>query len=123
MQKRTLPHIVAYDICSSKRLQRINRLLKGWGIPVQYSVFLCPLTARSRTQLIDELSRAMDSKFDDIRIYPLPVKPWIYQLGSGIDSMQLFGLTDGGFFSDLGSPVSESGNIDKPKNKSLNWKK
>lgn len=103
MQSRTLPHLVAYDVSSPKRLQRINRLLKGWGVPVQYSVFLCPLTARSKALLIDEIENIMDMKYDDVRIYPLPKKPWHHQTGAGSGGSQLFGMVDGGLLMNMGS--------------------
>ncbi|KAA3613950.1 MAG: CRISPR-associated endonuclease Cas2 [Calditrichaeota bacterium] len=40
--------VVAYDICNDKRLRRLHKQLKKYGIAVQYSIFE---TILSRTEL------------------------------------------------------------------------
>jgi hypothetical protein len=37
--------IVCYDIRQPKRLIRVHRHLKKWGVPLQYSVFLVQASA------------------------------------------------------------------------------
>ncbi len=44
-------YIVAYDICDPKRLRRTYRCMRGFGDPVQLSVFRCELTLRERLRL------------------------------------------------------------------------
>ena len=36
-------YVVAYDICHPKRLRRVHKLMRGFGEPIQYSVFRCEL--------------------------------------------------------------------------------
>ncbi|HXG46374.1 MAG TPA: CRISPR-associated endonuclease Cas2 [Methylomirabilota bacterium] len=36
-------YLVSYDISHPKRLRRVARVLEGFGVRLQYSVFECPL--------------------------------------------------------------------------------
>jgi CRISPR-associated protein Cas2 len=36
-------YLVSYDICHPKRLRQVARVLEGFGVRLQYSVFECPL--------------------------------------------------------------------------------
>ncbi len=36
-------YLVSYDICEPKRLRRVAKVLEGFGVRLQYSVFECPL--------------------------------------------------------------------------------
>ncbi len=36
-------YLVSYDICDPKRLRQVARVLEGFGVRLQYSVFECPL--------------------------------------------------------------------------------
>lgn len=36
-------YLVSYDISNPKRLRRVARVLEGFGVRLQYSVFECPL--------------------------------------------------------------------------------
>ncbi len=38
-----LRYLVSYDICNPKRLRQVARVLEGFGVRLQYSVFECPL--------------------------------------------------------------------------------
>lgn len=59
-------YIVSYDVCDPKRLRRIFKLMKGWGIPVQYSVFQCDLTEKQIIELQSELEDEMDLAVDQV---------------------------------------------------------
>jgi len=63
--------LVCYDIADPRRLQRVHRLLKGEGIPLQYSVFLVLVTPKEREALLDRICSIINEKQDDIRIYPV----------------------------------------------------
>jgi CRISPR-associated protein Cas2 len=77
-------HLLAYDISMDpKRLVRVHRTVREWGIPLQYSVFLIPATPVRLRGLLEELESVIDPKLDDIRIYPLPAKVDIVHLGRG----------------------------------------
>ena len=49
-------YIVAYDIADPKRLQRVHRTMRGYGDPLQYSVFRCVLSPSERVLLIEALT-------------------------------------------------------------------
>jgi CRISPR-associated protein Cas2 len=40
---RRIRYLVSYDICDPKRLRQVARVLEGFGVRLQYSVFECPL--------------------------------------------------------------------------------
>ena len=69
MSRKREAHILAYDISDAKRLRRVHKLLKKWGMPVQYSVFAVDLSARGADQLFAALKRVADSEADDVRLY------------------------------------------------------
>ncbi len=64
-------HVVAYDIREPKRLRRVHRVMKGFGFKLQYSVFLCDLTAAERFDLLTELMEVIDEAVDCIAIVEL----------------------------------------------------
>lgn len=43
--------VVAYDISDDRRRLRLHRLLRGFGEPVQKSVFVCQLDGRRKAKL------------------------------------------------------------------------
>ena len=65
-------YLVAYDICEPKRLQRVHRMLKKKGLPVQYSVFSVVLSAVQVERLMDLIDAIIDEREDDLRCYSLP---------------------------------------------------
>jgi CRISPR-associated protein Cas2 len=58
--------IVSYDVCNPKRLRRVFKLMKGWGLPVQYSVFQCDLSAQQVSELKSALEDEMDLHADQV---------------------------------------------------------
>ncbi|ABM61405.1 CRISPR-associated endonuclease Cas2 [Halorhodospira halophila] len=71
MGERAIDHLVCYDIRKPARLRRVHRLMKEWGVPLQYSVFYCRLVPSARHQLAEALRREIDERVDDVRIYAL----------------------------------------------------
>ncbi|EIC21502.1 CRISPR-associated endonuclease Cas2 [Thiorhodovibrio frisius] len=93
------PYLLAYDIADRKRLVRVHRTVKGYGMPLQYSVFLVVGTSRTLDELLGELDDIINPKEDDIRVYPLPLQFDADQYGrqwlpGGIDIPANAGLTD-----------------------------
>ncbi|MCL6632095.1 MAG: CRISPR-associated endonuclease Cas2 [Alicyclobacillus herbarius] len=43
--------LVSYDISDPKRWRRVYKIVRGYGSHVQYSVFLCQLTAQDEVEL------------------------------------------------------------------------
>lgn len=77
-------YLICYDITRPGRLQRIHKFLKGSGFHIQYSVFLLYLGWHQLQQIKKELSKLINPKYDDIRIYPLPQesKEIVFGIGS-----------------------------------------
>ncbi len=59
-------YIVTYDIRSDKRLRRVFRICKDFGIHLQYSVFECDLTASEKIRMESRLREAMNQTEDQI---------------------------------------------------------
>lgn len=76
-------YLVCYDIANPKRLSRVFRLLKGRGLHMQYSVFLCRLTWEELKGLKELLAAVINEKEDDIRVYPLPSELKVTAMGRG----------------------------------------
>ncbi|HXF94115.1 MAG TPA: CRISPR-associated endonuclease Cas2 [Nitrospiraceae bacterium] len=76
-------YLVCYDITDEGRLTRVHRYLKGIGVPVQYSVFLCSFTWLELQEVVSRLNHLIDVQADDVRLYPLPSGDTITALGCG----------------------------------------
>lgn len=63
-------YLICYDIADPRRLVRVHKCCKNYGIPLQYSVFLAELRRNQVEELISAL-RHLIGREDDIRIYPL----------------------------------------------------
>lgn len=88
--------LVAYDISDPRRLNRVHRLLKEKGLPVQYSLFSVRDTAQGILRLKTELASLIDTKADDVRIYRLPQTPSFVAIGRPLLPDDLLLFTDGG---------------------------
>ena len=59
-------YIVAYDISDPKRLRRVYRTMRGYGDPLQYSVFRCILSPSERVLLIEALTPIINHREDQV---------------------------------------------------------
>ena len=59
-------YLVCYDVANSKRLQKVHKKVKGYGEPMQYSVFCCDLTDSEKTVLWSELHSLINHREDQI---------------------------------------------------------
>lgn len=64
-------HLVAYDIRDPARLRRVHKKMKGFGLPLQYSVFICDLDAAERLRLFRDLVDLIDASVDCIAVVEL----------------------------------------------------
>jgi len=64
-------YIVTYDICEAKRLRRVFRTMRGYGDPLQYSVFVCELSLKERELMIADLEEIMNHNEDGVIIIDL----------------------------------------------------
>ena len=66
-----MQYLVAYDICSPRRLRQIHRHLKSFGIPIEKSVFLCDITESMAKALCSDLHQRSSTE-DTILVFRLP---------------------------------------------------
>ncbi len=64
-------HTVAYDITDDKRRNKVAKILKDFGMRVQYSVFECNIDRKAFLRLQNRLQKAMNMKEDTITYYHL----------------------------------------------------
>jgi CRISPR-associated protein Cas2 len=64
-------YLVTYDISDDKRRTAVFKYLEGEGDHVQYSVFLCELTARERIILDHRLSDLIHHREDQVLLLDL----------------------------------------------------
>jgi CRISPR-associated protein Cas2 len=69
--KSTMLYIIAYDIPSDKRRNKVHKTLCGFGDWTQYSLFECFLDAKELIQLQAKLDKILNAEEDSVRIYPL----------------------------------------------------
>jgi len=63
--------VIAYDIKDDRRRARLHKKLKGFGTPVQFSVFECILTPKNLEKLKKLVKREIKQDEDLVRYYPL----------------------------------------------------
>jgi CRISPR-associated protein Cas2 len=63
--------VVAYDVTDDRRRTRLHKRLKGFGTPVQYSVFECLLDERRFQELKATVRKTINTKQDLVRYYRL----------------------------------------------------
>ncbi|MCG5531151.1 CRISPR-associated endonuclease Cas2 [Halorhodospira halochloris] len=95
MSERAIGHIVCYDIRDPRRLRRVHRQMRKWGVALQYSFFYCHLVPSARDRLAEVLRQEIDERVDDIRIYALQPRGQVtYQGPPPVpDGLLLPGLT------------------------------
>lgn len=63
--------LVSYDVCDPKRLRKTYKRMCGFGDPVQYSVFLCRLSAKERVLMLDALFKIIHQDADRVMVIDL----------------------------------------------------
>lgn len=64
--------LVSFDISDDRIRYRAVKLLKGFGVRVQKSVFECPaLSERQYLELKDRMEAVVDQRTDSVRYYIL----------------------------------------------------
>ena len=61
-------YLVTYDISDEKRLRYVFRKMRGFGMAMQYSVFLCMLSDREKALMIGALDELIDHVEDRVMI-------------------------------------------------------
>lgn len=63
-------YLVAYDVRDERRLQKVGKLMVGYGTRIQYSIFRCRLSERNLEKLRWEIVKIMKEE-DDLFILQL----------------------------------------------------
>lgn len=58
--------LVAYDIRDDRRLREIHTVVKKFGYPLQYSVFICDLDQREKCAMRFELEQVVNHVEDSV---------------------------------------------------------
>ncbi len=80
----TTLYIIAYDIPHDRRRSKVHRVLCGYGIWTQYSLFECWLSKQQLLELRAKLAPHLDASCDSVRMYPLcsGCQPKVITVGS-----------------------------------------
>lgn len=68
--KLKMRYIVAYDIESDKRRNKLAKLLEDFGVRLQKSVFECKLTQKELTKLMEQIKEIINLKKDSVIFFP-----------------------------------------------------
>jgi CRISPR-associated protein Cas2 len=63
--------VVSYDIVSDKRRRRVFKMMKNYGLRVQYSVFECLLSADQVKEMKGRVEPLLEPRQDSVRYYLL----------------------------------------------------
>jgi len=72
MSYQSVKYLICYDICDPKRLRRVHRTIRDWGVPIQFSIFEAELNTLQLKQLIQQLTEIIESNEDKVMFYRLP---------------------------------------------------
>jgi len=63
--------IICYDIRDDKRRKEVFKILKNYGVRVQFSVFECNFSKDKYLELKEKLNKKIKEEDDDIKFYLL----------------------------------------------------
>jgi len=66
--------LIGYDITQPRRLQRVHRAMVDRATPIEYSIFLLVGSERDLAECLAAVRPLIDSRTDDVRCYPLPLR-------------------------------------------------
>ncbi|MCD6419423.1 MAG: CRISPR-associated endonuclease Cas2 [Synergistetes bacterium] len=64
-------YVISYDISDDKIRNKVSKILEGYGMRVQKSVFECWLDDRQFATVRNRLSSIIDMQTDSVRFYAL----------------------------------------------------
>lgn len=77
---------VCYDIADEKRLRKVHNIIKGYGIPWQYSFFFCRVSRMDILQMKADLREAINNRDDQILVLDMGES-----LDEAVDSVDVLG--------------------------------
>jgi CRISPR-associated protein Cas2 len=64
-------YVVAYDMPNTKRRTKLMKLMKGFGIHTQFSLFECELDEAEHEKMLWGIRRIIDADEDAVKVYRL----------------------------------------------------
>lgn len=64
-------YLICYDVVKDKRRNKVAKLLEGYGLRVQKSVFECMLTDDQYVMVTRKLNKYLNADEDQLRFYPM----------------------------------------------------
>lgn len=64
-------YLICYDVVQDRRRSRVSKVLEGYGIRVQKSVFECALNADQYAMVQRRLGQLIKAEEDQVRLYPM----------------------------------------------------
>ena len=64
-------YVISYDVPDNRRRTQLAKVLKGFGMRVQYSVFEAHLTRSQFNEMKHAVARVIDTTEDSVRYYAL----------------------------------------------------
>ncbi|OQK17981.1 hypothetical protein AU255_09025 [Methyloprofundus sedimenti] len=89
MSNHFIKYLVCYDICDVSRLRRVHRLIRDWGIPIQFSIFELELSACQLDHLMAELKGIINLDEDKVMFYRLSPQQERICLGCAVQTEDL----------------------------------
>jgi len=84
-------YILAYDIAEPKRLREMHKLAKGYGRPLQFSVFLCVLRREDRVRLAGRIETLISQREDRVILLDIGT---VEDTESWIPPVEVFGCQE-----------------------------
>lgn len=77
--------LAVYDICDPRRLARVAKVMLGYGLRVQQSVFELNLDFNRLAELHDRVNSIIDASEDSVRYYILCADDWQKRRSIGVN--------------------------------------
>ncbi len=90
MNSHLVKYLLCYDIKNKSRLRRVHRLVRDWGLPVQFSVFEIELLPLQLEKLLVELTGLIEVSEDKVMLYRLSPNQQRISLGGDEVTNDLF---------------------------------
>lgn len=79
-------YIACYDVSDPGRLRRMFKTMKGFGDPLQYSVFLCVLSKEEKVVMLSRVREIMNTHEDRFMLAALGPEE-----GRGAEALEYYG--------------------------------
>jgi CRISPR-associated endonuclease Cas2 len=76
------PYLIIYDISSTKRRNKVARLIEQVGVRIQYSSFYCFVPKTTLFEILTKLYQLIDKRTDSIVVVHLPDNWEKYVIGT-----------------------------------------